>query len=157
MNSADTTPGEDFHTPPPASRPHDGTVAGIVTDPTTGQPVQGAVVTVTGQGNQYTDTTGANGFYEIDNLVVGTYAKVAATGPGYFGDAHSGKAVSIGDFNVPGDFTDFSITRDWAATSGGSQVVDFDGPDFSPDCGPDDAFDTSLSRRLGQHDRRRRR
>ena len=146
LDSADTTPGEDFHTPPPTGRPHDGTVAGIVTDPTTGQPVQGAVVTVTGQGNQYTDTTGANGVYEIDNLVVGTYAKVQATGPGYFGDAHSGKAVSIGDFSVPGDFTNFSITRDWAATSGGGQVVDFDGPDFTPyGCGPDHAFDTSLS------------
>jgi hypothetical protein len=145
VDSADTTPGEDFHTPPSASRPHDGTVAGVVTDPTTGDPVQGAVVTVTGQGNQYSATTDSDGFYEIDNLVTGTYAKVAATGPGYFGSAHSGKAVSIGDFHVPADFTNFDITRDWSATSGGAQVVDFDGPDYSPQCGPDGAFDTSLS------------
>ena len=112
---------------------------------------------MTGQGNQYTDTTGANGFYEIDNLVTGTYAKVAASGPGYFGSAHSGKAVSIGDFHVPADFTNFDITRDWAATSGGAQVVDFDGPDFSPQCGPDGAFDTSLSTGWGSDDRQRRR
>ena len=32
-----------------------------------------------------------------------------------------------------------------SATSGGSQVVDFDGPDYSPQCGPEGAFDTSLS------------
>jgi hypothetical protein len=146
LNSDDANPASDFHVPPPASRPHDGTIAGIVTDPTTGDPVQGAVVKVAGQGDQYTDTTNASGIYEIDNLVVGRYAKVAASGPGYFGDAHSGKAVSIGDFTPPGDFTNFQITRDWAATSGGSVVTGFDGPDFSAfGCGPDGAFDTSLS------------
>jgi hypothetical protein len=146
LNSDDANPASDFHVPPPASRPHDGTVAGIVTDPTTGDPVQGAVVTVTGQGDQYSDTTNSNGIYQINGLVVGRYAKVAASGPGYFGDAHSGRAVSIGDFTPPGDFTNFEIIRDWAATSGGSVVTDFDGPNFSAfGCGPNEAFDTSLS------------
>ncbi|MGA8248295.1 MAG: M36 family metallopeptidase [Nocardioides sp.] len=146
INSDDSTPASDFHTPPPPSHPHDGIIAGIVTDPTTGDPVQGAVVTVGGQGDQYTDTTGSNGVYEIDGLVTGTYAKVEASGPGYFGDAHSGKAVRVGSFKVPDDFTDFQITRDWSATSGGAVVTDFDGPDFTPyGCGPDGAFDTSLS------------
>ena len=145
VDSADAHPGQDFHTPPPASHAHDGTVAGFVHDPTTGDPVAGAVVTVTGQGDQYSDTTGANGFYEIDNLVTGRYAKVVASAPGYFGDAHKATAVSFGDF-TGADLSNFQITRDWASTSGGASVVDFTGPDFSSfGCGPEQALDTSLT------------
>jgi len=144
IDAADTTPGEDFHRPP-VGDPHDGTVAGFVTDPTTGDPVAGAVVQVTGQGDQYTDTTDADGFYEIDNLVTGTYAKVAASGPGYIGDSSPGRAVSFDDF-TGADLTNFEIVRDWAAQSGGGAVADFDGPDFSAfGCGPDGAIDLSLS------------
>jgi len=143
INAADTTPGEDFHRPP-VGDPHDGVVAGFVTDPTTGDPVQGAVVQVTGQGDQYTDTTGANGFYQINNLVTGTYAKVAASGPGYIGDSSPGRAVSFDDF-TGNDLTNFEIVRDWAAASGGGAVADFTGPDFSPQCGPVGAIDLSLS------------
>jgi extracellular elastinolytic metalloproteinase len=144
IDAADTTPGEDFHRPPVGDA-HDGVVAGTVTDPTTGDPVQGAVVQVTGQGDQYTATTDADGFYAIFGLVTGTYAKVAASGPGYIGDAKPGKAVSINDFTA-GDVTDFSIIRDWAAATGGGAVADFDGPDFTPfGCGPSGAIDLSLS------------
>jgi hypothetical protein len=145
IDAADTTPGEDFHTPPPVGTPHDGVVAGTVTDPTTGQPVQGAVVQVTGQGDQYTTTTNADGRYAIFGLVVGTYAKVAASGAGYLGDAKPGVAVEQ-DPNDPTSPTDFSITRDWAASSGGAAVADFNGPDFSNfGCGPAGAIDLSLS------------
>jgi hypothetical protein len=146
VDSADANPKSDFHMPPAATHPHDGTVAGIVTDPTTGDPVGGAVVQVTGQGDQYSATTAANGFYEIDGLVTGTYKKVVATAPGYFGSAHKGTAVSFNKFQVPGDFTNFHIIRDWAATSGGAAVDSFNGPDYSQfGCGPDGAFDTSLT------------
>jgi hypothetical protein len=144
IDSADTTPGQDFHTPPPAKRPHDGVIAGTVTDPTSGDPVAGALVQVTGQGNQYTARTDADGTYAIGGLVTGRYAKVAASGPGYFPDAHAGRAVEQSG-SSPTHPTDFSITRDWAATSGGATVTDFDGPDFSDfGCGPEGAFDTSL-------------
>ena len=146
IDGSDTTPGEDFHMPPKASHPHDGVVAGTVTDPTSGDPVQGAVVQVAGQGDQYSTTTDADGNYAIFGLVTGTYAKVAASGPGYIGDAHSGKAVSISKFDPTTDTTDFEIVRDWAASSGGGAVADFDGPDFSQfGCGPDGAIDLSLS------------
>jgi hypothetical protein len=146
LDSADANPVSDFHMPPAATHPHDGTVAGIVTDPSSGDPVAGAVVTVTGQGDQYTDTTNAQGQYEIDGLVTGTYKKIVASAPGYFGQSKAGTAVSIGQFQVPGDLTNFSITRDWAAISGGAAVADFNGPDFSQfGCGPEGAFDTSLT------------
>lgn len=144
VDGADTTPGEDFHTPPPAGTPHNGVVTGTVTDPTTGDPVQGAVVQVTGQGDQYTTTTNADGRYAIGGLVIGTYAKVAASGPGYIGDAKPGEAV-VQDPSNPTATTDFEIIRDWAASSGGGAVADFDGPDFTPfGCGPGGAIDLSL-------------
>ena len=146
IDSADTTPGEDFHVPPPDSAPHDAVVSGIVSDPTTGEPVAGALVQVAGQGEEFTATSDADGRYTIGGLVPGTYAKVAASAPGYFGDAHSGTAVSEADFDPTQDSTDFSIVRDWSATSGGASVVEFDGPDFSDfGCGPAGALDTSLS------------
>ena len=35
------------------------------------------------------------------------------------------------------------IERDWAALTGGAQITDFNGPDFSPGCGPEGAIDQS--------------
>jgi hypothetical protein len=121
-------------------------VAGTVTDPATSEPVAGAVVQVTGQGTQYTTRTDADGQYAIFGLVTGTYAKVAASEPGYLGDAHSGKAVSEADFDPATDTTDFSIRRDWAAASGGGSVVSIEGTDYGPfGCGPNESIDTSLN------------
>jgi extracellular elastinolytic metalloproteinase len=146
LDSTDSTPGEDFHTPPPKTRSHDGTVAGFVTDSQTGDPVVGAVVTVTGQGDLYTTTTNSNGLYEIDGLVAGTYAKVLITKPGFFNTQGPGTAVPFNQFQPPGDFTNYEVTRDWAASSGGAQVLTFDGPDYTPfGCGPGGAIDLSLS------------
>ena len=147
IDSNDTTPASDFHTPPPSTRAHDGLVAGTVTDATTGDPVAGALVQVTGQGYQNTAITDSNGDYQIfpagQGLTVGTYAKVVASSPGYLGDAHSGKAVSIGSF-TNADTTDFQITKDWAVLSGGATIQSFDGTDFSGfGCGPAQAFDAS--------------
>jgi hypothetical protein len=148
IDSDDTTPASDFHMPPPKSRPHDGVVAGTVIDPTTGDPVAGALVQVTGQGYQNSTTTDADGNYQIFpagvGLVTGTYAKVVASAPGYLTDAHPGKAVSIDSFDPATDSTDFQITRDWASLSGGASVQSAEGTDFSAfGCGPEQAFDTS--------------
>jgi hypothetical protein len=148
IDSADTTPASDFHVPPPASRAHDGVVSGTVTDATTGAPVAGALVQLTGQGSQNSATTNANGKYAIFpagvGLVTGTYAKVVASFPGYLGDAHSGKAVSIGSFDPATDSTDFQITHDWASLSGGASIQLAEGTDYSQfGCGPTKAFDTS--------------
>jgi extracellular elastinolytic metalloproteinase len=116
-----------------------------VIDPTTGHPVAGAVVRVTGQGDQYATRTNTAGRYAIGGLVAGTYAKVAASGPGFVGDAKPGKAVAQ-DPQSPTDTTAFQVVRDWAAATGGSADVDFDDPDFSSfGCGPVGAIDLSLS------------
>ena len=36
-----------------------------------------------------------------------------------------------------------AVVRDWAAQSGGADIADFNGPDYSPDCGPAGAIDLS--------------
>ena len=144
IDSADTTPASDFQTPPPASTPHDGLVAGIISDSVTGDPIPGALVKVTGQGDQYSALTNAAGQYAIGGLVTGTYAKVAVSAPGsFFPNAAPGKAVSQPIFNPATDLTNISLTHDWAAASGGATVSDFNGPDFSPQCGPQGAIDLS--------------
>ena len=140
----DPNPAQSFKTPPAPNTPHDGMIAGFVTDPTTGDPVEGALVTVTGQGGQYQAYTDSDGIYYIFNLYVGTYKKVVATKGGYFSDSSQATAVRQNDFGG-GDATNFQIERDWAAIAGGAQVTDFDGPDYSPQCGPEGAFDTSLT------------
>ena len=37
------------------------------------------------------------------------------------------------------------FTRDWASLGGGATLKTFTGPDYSPSCGPDFAWDASLS------------
>ncbi len=87
IDANDANPAEDFHRPPAPQTAHDGTIAGFVTDSQTGDPVANAVVTIGGFGDQFTALTGADGFYEFDGLYIGTYQKVAASAPGFFGDA----------------------------------------------------------------------
>lgn len=134
-DGADVAPGEDFETLPPDGTPKD-TLTGTVTDPTTGQPVEGALVKVTGLGDAATAVTDASGEYFIDELYRGTYQKVAASAPGYESTANP-VTTNTGD-------ADFEIRRDWAASSGGGVITDFNGPDYTEfGCGPDAAIDTS--------------
>jgi hypothetical protein len=137
VDGSDTLPAQDFHTPPaPASARF--TLSGTVTDPTSGNPVEGAVVTVAGLGDQFRAVTDGTGGYDIPGLFAGTYPKVVANGAGFFRDVKSA--------TVPqGAPLDFSIKRDWAASSGGGSVVAFNGPDFAQfQCGPSGAIDLSL-------------
>ena len=101
--------------------------------------MEGALVTVTGFGDRYTAVTDADGHYVIDNLLGGTYQKVIASAPGYFPQARPVNSRR----SAPADF---SIVRDWAAKSGGAEIVDFNGPDYTEfGCGPDGAIDLGLS------------
>ena len=153
LNGDDVTPGEDFSTPPPDNAPT-GTLTGTVTDSQSGEPVAGVTVTVARQGggrvNNPSDTTGADGTYSIPNLVVGTYPKVAVASGG-FDPIQVSVTIAAGT-----TVQDFTVRRDWAAASGGASVTDFDGPDFTPDCGPGFAIDQSSGDRVGQHVRPRR-
>ena len=134
-DGADAAPAEDFHRPPAPTTPRTS-FSGTVTDPSTGDPVSGAVVQIAGLGDQFHAVTNGGGHYTIQNVFPGVYPKVVASAAGYLPDTESVDATS----NTPADF---SVTRDWAASSGGAQIVDFTGPDFSPACGPDKAIDTN--------------
>jgi hypothetical protein len=138
IDSGDTQPANDFHTPPnPATKRV--SITGTVTDSVSGDPVAGAVVLVSGFGTQFAALTDAQGHYTISNLYQGTYAKVVSGGAGYFTVAK--KVAATG---ADGGTADFTITRDYASESGGASIADFTGPDYSPQCGPEGAIDLSL-------------
>ncbi len=135
-NGSDTQPAEDFHRPP-APQSERFTLSGTVTDPTTSEPVEGAVVTIAGLGDQFSAVTDGTGSFNIHGLFAGTYPKVVASGAGFFGDVEPATVPQTASL-------DFSILRDWASASGGASVVDFNGPDFGPQCPPSGAIDLSL-------------
>lgn len=137
ISGDDAQPAEDFKTPPPPYTPRKA-ISGTVTD-SNGNPVEGALVQVTGQGDQFADVTDAQGHYSIDGLYEGTYQKVVATAPGFFPEAQPVDSASTNP-------ADFSIVRDFASKSGGAEVIDFNGPDYTPyGCGPEGAIDMGLS------------
>jgi len=141
LNGNDSTPGEDFHTPPADNAPT-GSLTGTVTDSQSGQPVAGVTITVARQGggrvNNPSATTGADGTYTINNLVVGTYPKVAVASGGF-------DPIQVPVTITTGTTTqNFTVVRDWAASSGGASITAFDGPDYTPfGCGPGGAIDQS--------------
>jgi extracellular elastinolytic metalloproteinase len=140
-NGDDTAPAEDFSMPPGPNTPR-GRLVGTVTDSVTGAPLAGAMVLFGGHASgfpgDYAATTAADGSYRIRGVLAGTYPKVVATSDGY--DRVEATVTITAGTTV----RDFSISRDWAAASGGATVTAFDGPDFSPDCGPSFAIDQSL-------------
>jgi len=73
--------GEDFSTAPNIPD-HAGSLAGIVTNAVTNQPISGATVTVGSGQNALVSTTGANGRYLVVLIPVGS-ARVTVTANGY--------------------------------------------------------------------------
>ncbi|MFI5894023.1 M36 family metallopeptidase [Actinoplanes sp. NPDC051513] len=141
VDGSDTAPVEDFSTPP---SPHSakGTIAGTVTDQGGGQPAAGVAVTFGGHSSgfagSYAAVTGADGRYQIKNVFVGTYPKVAAGGAGFESQV---KTVTV---TRQPTTVDWSVRRDWAASQGGATVADFNGDDYSGfGCGPGQAIDMS--------------
>ncbi|GLY99477.1 M36 family metallopeptidase [Actinoplanes sp. NBRC 103695] len=140
LGGDDTTPIEDFSTPPArdASRT---SVTGTITNVDSGAPLAGATVSFAGHASGFADsyqaTADAQGRYTIQNVLPGgTYPEVSASAPGYetvFRDVR----VHQGANKV-----DWTLRRDWAATSGGSEVTDFNGDDYGfIGCGPGAAVD----------------
>ncbi|GAA4211260.1 hypothetical protein GCM10022220_32460 [Actinocatenispora rupis] len=140
LNGDDAQPVEDFSLPPAPGTPT-GSLTGKVTSDT-GAAVAGATVAFGGHASGYlTDfagTTGADGTYTISGIPAGTYPKVFATGPGY--EQSETRTISVSSHATTANWT---LTRDWAAVSGGATVADFNGPDYTPDCGPDGLYDAT--------------
>jgi extracellular elastinolytic metalloproteinase len=137
--SDDVKPVEDFSTPPAAGTPR-GSLTGTVSNAETGAPAAGVVVGfgghASGFGGDYVATTGADGTYTITGILPGTYPKVFARGGGYDPQV---RTLSIA---ARVNTANWSLRRDWAATSGGSEVVDNSGTVY-PGCGPVNLFDQS--------------
>ena len=141
IDGGDTRPAEDFHVPPSRKQPK-GTLSGTVTDADTSAPIVGAVVRITGHDSgfigSFTAVTNGSGQYSIPDVPPGTYKKVVAAAAGYALDVTSVTVAS------PGSVKDFQLRKDYAASSGGGEVADVNGPDYSDfACGPLQAIDLS--------------
>jgi extracellular elastinolytic metalloproteinase len=139
LDSGDTAPVEDFSMPPPPQTPR-GTVRGQVTDGITHDALGGVVVAISGHNSgfvgDYADVTDASGRYTIPNVLSGTYPELVAYVPGY-----EVQAVEV-TVDQNGASADFDPRRDWAASSQGGEVVEFDGGDFTDfGCGPNELID----------------
>ncbi|MGW7686682.1 M36 family metallopeptidase [Kribbella sp. NPDC054772] len=137
VDGGDAYPVEDFHKPPTGATT---TLSGTVKDKDTGAAVAGALVYIgghsSGYAGDYAGTTDANGNYTITGVAPGTYPKIVVSAPGYELIVQSVKVT-------PGTKANFVPRRNWAASSGGGTVAGFNGPDFSPQCGPDFAIDNA--------------
>ncbi|WP_249997827.1 M36 family metallopeptidase [Actinoplanes sp. M2I2] len=141
IDGDDTQPVEDFSTPPSANSPR-GTLKGKATDSDTGAAVGGLTVAFGGHASgfagDYRATTAADGTYTISGIIPGTYAKVFARGAGY------DLVVKTLSINSGTRTENWSVRKDWAASSGGAAIVSFTGVDYTAyGCGPAELIDQS--------------
>jgi len=140
LSGDDTTPGASFEIPPSGDAL--GNLSGQVTDSYSGDPIEGATVTVAFGGSPFvtnpTVTTAADGTYTMYAIPQGTYPKVTVTAPGY--DAQTFPL----DLNQSTVTKSVALERDWAAGSGGATIDSFTGPNFNG-CGPEKAIDQSTA------------
>ncbi len=140
--SEDVNPTQDFSTPPDCATSDCATVSGTVKDKVTGKPAAGVRVAVPGLDSGFAsdlaDTTNSAGRYSIEDVPFHTYPEFSIAGAGY-------EQLTVRNVAVSGDTTlNTKVIRDWAAIEGGAKVGKFTPPDYSPDCGPDFAFDLDL-------------
>ena len=139
----DVKPAEDFNVPPADGAPQ-GNLRGRITDSQTGLPLAGVAVRIgaatdDGGGAQLTDTTGADGRYEIDGITEGTYAKLAVRpSEGGYDPVDVAKVVIRG-----GETTtrDVPLNRNWASKGGGASIADTNDDTGEPFCGPNALID----------------
>jgi hypothetical protein len=140
--TADVNPTQDFTTPPDCAMSGCATVSGTVKNRAGGKGVAGVHVSVPGLASGFAsdlaDTTDAKGHYAIANVPFHTYPALLFSGGGY-------EAVEAVNVSVTQDTKlNVKIDRDWASLEGGAKLGKFTPPDYTPDCGPDFAFDMNL-------------
>ncbi len=154
IDGDDAQPVEDFSLPPAANTPR-GALTGKVTDQDTSAAVAGLTVGFGGHASGFAGdlqaTTAADGTYTISGIIPGTYAKVFARGAGY--------DIQTATLSIPSHTVvkNWSVRKDWAASSGGGSVVSFTGPDYTAfGCGPAKLIDQSQMIGWGSDVARRR-
>lgn len=120
MGGNDSTPAADFELPPDGADL--GQISGTVTDTATGDPIQGAKVTLTFQGQpgaprNPSARTDLDGEYVIEDVVYGDYPKLSFGGAGF---EPVTEAVTV---DQPEEDVDKALERNWAASSGGATVL----------------------------------
>jgi hypothetical protein len=143
VDGDDTQPVEDFTLPPAPGAPR-GSLTGTVTDDATQAPIAGAIVGFGGHASgfpgDFSAVSDANGHYTINDIVVGTYAKVFAKSTGGFDPSVATVSITAGQSTK-----NWQLRRDWAALGGGGTVAAFNGADYTAfGCGPTGAIDQSL-------------
>jgi hypothetical protein len=134
----DPAPIADFQLPPDESVT--GTLSGTVTDADTHTALPG--VTVSLPGNTLSATTGADGRYTLTGVVATTYPRLVVTRAGYDAPSPNGAV----DVDAGGTVHDFALRRNWALTTGGTQVLAGIDPDgLGEGCYPENALDGSLA------------
>ncbi|WP_329273063.1 M36 family metallopeptidase [Streptomyces sp. NBC_01451] len=142
LTGDDTRPDEDFSLPPGPDTPV-VTLTGKVTDDESGTPVSGVTVSISGHasgfpGADLSAVSAADGTYAIRNVPEGTYRKVYASGNGY--------EPQIRTLTVTSGAADWAVRRNWSASSGGAEVAEFSGADYSDfGCGPAGLIDMSAN------------
>ncbi|MDX3752686.1 M36 family metallopeptidase [Streptomyces sp. AK08-02] len=142
LTGDDVRPDEDFSVPPGPNTPV-VTLTGKVTDDSSGAPVGGVTVSISGHssgfpGADLSAVSAADGTYAIRNVPEGTYRKVYASGNGY--------EPQVRTLTVTAGAADWAVRRDWSASSGGAEVAEFSGVDYSDfGCGPAGLIDMSAN------------
>ena len=134
----DPAPYANFDLPPTETAT--GTLSGTVTDADTGTALPGATVSL--PGTTVSATTGADGRYTLTGVVATTYPRLVVTRAGYDAPSPNG-AVSV---DAGGTVRDVALRRNWALTTGGTQVLNGIDPDNLGDgCLAENALDGSLA------------
>ena len=138
---SDSTPVEDFSTPPTCPT-QCTTISGTITDTDTTLPVSGVTVGIRGHNsglaNDLAGVSNASGQYTISNVPQSHNYVLEISKVSYLPVTAN---VSVGTGSATANAT---IARDWAAISGGASVTSFTPPDYSSSgCGPAKAFDLS--------------
>ena len=141
IDGNDVHPVEDFAMPPTGRA--SATLSGTVTDSASGQPAAGAVVSFGGHDSGFAGdllaTTDADGHYTITGIYPGRYADVLAGGPGFLPSDVRTLSIHRG-----ANSEDWTVTRDWAAASGGAKVTETNGDEYAGyGCGAAQLIDLS--------------
>jgi outer membrane usher protein FimD/PapC len=91
-------------------------LSGHITDKTTGQPLVGVHVSVSGP-SRATASTGSNGQYVLRNLRPGTYSVTISSND----VPREQRSVTIGTKNTTQDFTVCSTTLDYSCAGGSGE------------------------------------